>query len=829
MESLPFINIKLDHLEKDLQLTIDARLDNTLFFADDAEKNGEAPYQLVEGYTYDYELNKEDFTLAKDQIVLPHPRKKQRGTISPNIFVGTITLLILHNDKEVGKYLLEVKSVKAEYRKEYHDMLEFITEKCTDLLMQANSPATHNFETDFNKDNETLYQKFAFIKSIISTDEFSEAVHRIVSSPVTQWKETEEFKDIRNIRHFKNSNVKELITASNRTYLPENHFLREYGLTSLPVKISSVRKTDTVDTPENRFVKFALENFMRFCAEINKRASKDSRLWQESGLLERKMESFLHHPVFKEISHPETLRLNSPVLQRKEGYREILRVWLMFDLAAKLIWKGGDDVYCGGKKDIATLYEYWLFFKLLELFKSIFNIEHKAISELIKETADGLSLQLKQGHHTALAGVYTTASRKLNVRFNYNRSFSGSNDYPHSGSWTTTMRPDYTLSFWPFGISEKEAEIEELIVHIHFDAKYKIANLINLINKVENQDKITELGLISKIDLKDFSWEYISELLVNSGYARNKNKDTISLLCYFWEIEDVNSIGEISGKNFTELIEIIQQTLLSEEKEENRKGIYKNADLLKMHAYKDAIRRTGGAYVLYPGDTSVKKKGFHEIIPGLGAFPVRPSKTDDGINELKVFILDVLNHFINRASQREKMAYRAYDIYKNKPLKEDEVYAAMPETFGVNRNLLPDDTFVLVGFYKDQRHLDWILKEGLYNTRADSDRGSLRLGPDEAGAKYLLLHSTGETKTSRLFKITESGPRVFSKQTLNDKDYPSEPTRDYYLVFNISEINDKELMHQEWDISKLDKYKPGYASALPFSVSLTELMRVKVR
>jgi predicted component of viral defense system (DUF524 family) len=32
----------------------------------------------------------------------------------------------------------------------------------------------------------------------------------------------------------------------------------------------------------------------------------------------------------------------------------------MFDLAAKLIWKGGDDIYSGGKKDIATLYEYWL-------------------------------------------------------------------------------------------------------------------------------------------------------------------------------------------------------------------------------------------------------------------------------------------------------------------------------------------------------------------------------------------------------------------------------------------------------------------------------------
>jgi hypothetical protein len=516
-----------------------------------------------------------------------------------------------------------------------------------------------------------------------------------------------------------------------------------------------VRKSDTVDTPENRFVKFALESFLKFCSDINKKATKESRLFYESGLLEKELESFLHHSVFKEISRPETLMLNSPVLQRKEGYREVLRVWLMFDLAAKLVWKGGDDVYSGGKKDIATLYEYWLFFKLLDLFKSIFEIEPKEISELIKETADGLNLQLKQGNHTALIGIFNTGTRQLNIRFNYNRSFSGQHDYPFSGSWTTTMRPDYTLSFWPFGISEKDAELQELIVHIHFDAKYKIANLTDLLK--------------------------------------------------------------------TETIEDLEK-----EKDENRKGIYKNADLLKMHAYKDAIRRTGGAYVLYPGDTSIMRKGFHEIIPGLGAFPVRPSKTDDGIGELKEFILEVINHFVNRASQREKIAYRTYDVYRNKPQKEDEVNESLPETYGENRNLIPDDTYILVGFYKKE-NIDWIINSGLYNARTDSSRGSLRLGPGEAGAKFLLLHTTDETKTGRLLRITETGPRVFSKQTLIDKGYPTEPSQNYYLVYKIQEVTDKELINQEWDITLLDKYKQGHGSALPFSVTLTELMKTKVK
>jgi len=85
---------------------------------------------------------------------------------------------------------------------------------------------------------------------------------------------------------------------------------------------------------------------------------------------------------------------------------------------------------------------------------------------------------------------------------------------------------------------------------------------------------------------------------------------------------------------------------------------------LKMHAYKDAIRRTAGAYVLYPGTKAFKRSGFHEIIPGPGAFPVPPSNDGDGLEHLRDFILEVVNHFADRASQREKLSYRAYEVYK---------------------------------------------------------------------------------------------------------------------------------------------------------------------
>ena len=762
MKNLHSIEIKLDFVKNGLRLWIDARKPDSLYDAEtDAAQYNEARYQLVEGCLYDFQINDAHFVLGDvgENIVQPHKRTPNLGTLVPNIYVGTLTIPLLQKDtlRECGKIELEVQSVKSGYRDDYRDMLELITEKCTDLLLQANSPISQHFEIDYTKDSRTLYQKFSFIKSVIDTDEFSEAVHRIVSSPVTKWTETIEEKDIRNARRFSNESIKEILRGSKRTKLPDTHYLKIYGIETLPKRITTIRKADSVDTHENRFIKHALETFLKFCTDLNNLAKEYGhiKMENESEIMIRELESHLHHTIFKDISRPTTLKLNSPVLQRKEGYREVLRVWLMFDLAAKLIWNGGDDVYSGGKKDIALLYEYWLFFKLLDLFQNIFEIEPKDISELIKETPDGLNLQIKQGKFTALHGVYDSGSRKLNIRFNYNRSFIGKKSYPYSGSWTTTLRPDYTLSFWPYGISEAEAEIQELIVHLHFDAKYKIANLTNFL----------EQGNESNLD---------------------------------------------------------------EEKVENRKGVFKNADLLKMHAYKDAIRRTGGAYVLYPGDKSINQKGFHEIIPGLGAFPVKPSKTKSGIGELKAFILEIIEHFVNRASQREKIAYRTFDIYKNPPESDYVIKERLPEPFNINRNLIPDETYVLVGYYNSQEQYEWIQRTGLYNFRMGSGNGSLILDKETVSSKYLLLHTSGDTDSGNLWKIVSRGPKVYSRENLIRKGYPS-PSQDNYLIIQIEQLTDSEFVNVSWNFKELSNYSRGNASAFPFVASLTELMKNIIR
>ena len=148
--------------------------------------------------------------------------------------------------------------------------------------------------------------------------------------------------------------------------------MSKLGLDSIPTTIEDVRKVNSYDTPANRFVKFVLQSVIRFCQDIIG-SDKKGLIVAEAMEITKKCESTLQHHLFKEVSQVSTINLNNTKLQRKPGYRQVLLFWLQFGLASNLKWEGGDSVYAAGKKDVATLYEYWLFFKFLSIMESMFN------------------------------------------------------------------------------------------------------------------------------------------------------------------------------------------------------------------------------------------------------------------------------------------------------------------------------------------------------------------------------------------------------------------------------------------------------------------------
>lgn len=773
------LQIPFDTIDSGLVLTIypEGNAEFREINISEAKEFSESQFQILEGNCYEYHFNKDNFQLSASisGIVIPSKRHSSSGRIVPNIYVGTLTLDILNIDenKAISKLEIEVLATKfnqqldKSYRENYRFMLEDITDKCTELLMQINSPVHQTFEIDFNSNQNTIYQRFCFVQSILNNSDFTEAVQKVIGNPKTNWEVENEISDIRKIRRITNYAVRQIISGTNRVDLPENHSLRNSNIHSVPLKINGYRKIENVDTPENRFIKHVLEVFKKFCEECLAVFSLKqlSKPIQEAEQLIHNLESLLNHPFFQNINAPTSLKLNSPVLQKRSGYREILSRWLQFDLASKLIWKGGEDVYNAGKKDIASLYEYWIFFTLYDLIKEKFNIvsvnfDEQAYKHLIVPTSDGLNVMVKSGKHTALEGIYTKRNRDLKIKFSYNRTFKGGNIYANakSGSWTAPLRPDYTLSVWSNTFTEEQSEANESIVHIHFDAKYKITNFYQSVHP---------------------------------------NLEGLEL-----------------------------EKVLNEEDLDERKGTYKNVDLLKMHAYKDAIRRSGGAYILYPGAKEKPFRGFHEIIPGLGAFSVNPSTNKSEINELSKFIDSIIDHLLDRTSQREQLSDETFKIFKEPKSDDNVLHESIPE-FINSEKLHPSETFVIVGFYKSQDQLNWILKNNLYNFRTGIDKGSLSLSNENINAKYLILHGKDELITNRIFQLKTTGPKILSQNNLIKKGYPN-PKGELYLVYEIENEVSDDFQNISIDVRNLSKFESHRNSAKPFTASLTEILKAKI-
>lgn len=262
--------------------------------------------------------------------------------------------------------------------------------------------------------------------------------------------------------------------------------------------------------------------------------------------------------------------------------------------------------------------------------------------------------------------------------------------------------------------------------------------------------------------------------------------------------------------------------------------LFKREDLHKMHTYNDAIRRTYGSYILYPGLEDSKKvfKGFHEILPGLGAFAVRPNEANTGILVVQGFITDIRNHLLNLNSQREHLAVKNYKVHRNKP--GDSLQEAAPIYLKTER-ILPQETMVIVGYVRSKEHLEWCMKHKLYNFRVDE--GSPELTLDFARASFLVLREK-EKKDSQgpyaelIFELN-AGFSVFSKKKMEALGYPGE-TKDYYLVYRIEPSAAAEFLGRKFRYQNLQMYKQITASGNPYTnkgksfvVTLQELMNVQ--
>lgn len=502
---------------------------------------------------------------------------------------------------------LELISAKFDFDTEYRKMTEDIAAFCEQLLLVWDAPTSLRFSADASNAANLMLERFLFLRSFLTDEKLGRILEMIERKP--------------HARLVSNKEWKPAGMAGSTDYLSNpSGMLRDWqrrpGGRPVPGQVMDVRKDETHDTAPNRFLKFALSRFRHLCAEVHELKGDFSPIGSEAADLMHNLDGILARGFFRDIGQLLRLPLDNQTLQKGEGYREVLRAWILCEAAATLNWKGREDSYRGATRNVAKLYEYWIFLKLHGILSGITGMRNISGGEkdFLSSTDGEIMIRLKSGEPSRSCFVLERDGADcLRVDLHYERTFRAGGTATSGRSYSRNFTPDYTLSIYPERFaSEKAAEDAGDIAHLHFDAKYRVSK-------------------------------------INQIFGDNNDDDD-------------------AGDG--------EKDLLDEKTAEKTESTYQRGDLLKMHTYNDALRLTIGSYVLYPGNDSRTEpmRKFHEIAPGVGAMIMKPGNAAC-LDALEGFIREILDHQSDRFSQYRYLSEHQHKTVFSKPatLMEDEV------------------------------------------------------------------------------------------------------------------------------------------------------------
>ena len=98
----------------------------------------------------------------------------------------------------------------------------------------------------------------------------------------------------------------------------------------VPESINQSYYEDSVDTPENRLLKYFLESINTLIESLKKNFDKEY-IKERLLLFDEKINEYLSDKWLEDVGKLESVPMNSQVLQKKEGYRNIFKYYLNFE------------------------------------------------------------------------------------------------------------------------------------------------------------------------------------------------------------------------------------------------------------------------------------------------------------------------------------------------------------------------------------------------------------------------------------------------------------------------------------------------------------------
>jgi len=390
---------------------------------------------------------------------------------------------------------VRVKTPKLRERA-FEEMLGQISKEVAGLPFHYNSPVYQPFEMVRQMPKLVLYHSFVYLRYVMTQatgpERLSSCIYTILSAMRRDLERRVVSEDIALGRA--DPSALEEIVRSPANLVPVHSNSPAYelavarslvskrGVRHVPMRVSFKRSFQTLDTAENRFVKY----FLECCRDIVKRLSEvvalerqnfaDPRIGEDCDRMEKELSYYLSLPPFKEIGPMRLLPSGSTVIQRQAGYRELFAHFCRLNLGAEFPISEDDMARILENKDIATLYEYWCFFKVAHVMRQTLG-EPASATPLVEVKEEEVIMK-----YGPCLRWYKDGTE---IELSYNR------EYPSrkvGGSYSVPLRPDISVRIHP--------RSDGLTSTYLFDAKFKLDSkaLFDQFEGKDEEDFVREEG-----------------------------------------------------------------------------------------------------------------------------------------------------------------------------------------------------------------------------------------------------------------------------------------------------------------------------------------------
>lgn len=277
-----------------------------------------------------------------------------------------------------------------------------------------------------------------------------------------------------------------------RFAVPATHSLRPIAA-SLPVDMPTMRRIDTIDTPPNRFAKHvAVSVRHRVVLAMRAGIANDTPIGRWASSAAAHLDRITGSEPFSRVSALTRIDLGDPTLQRRQGYRAVLRAYLAARAGLAIAWPAMSELVYAETRDVPSLYELWCLIRVRRALEEEFDVQLSMDHFIVGETG----IRVRRGSAATADRPLTIGSRSYGIRLWYNRSFlpsSTSVEGPFRvheaapGTWSKAMKPDFTIELLPLGHDSTEPFGTRRFLHL--DAKYRLKSLLAAPDDAERSHK----------------------------------------------------------------------------------------------------------------------------------------------------------------------------------------------------------------------------------------------------------------------------------------------------------------------------------------------------